>query len=161
MKKILFITNNSTTENRSMIIKRLFFQLFIATFAFIALSGSVSTVFAQDWSRQSALPAGWNLDGVAFLSPTDGFICGEDLFLQHTTDGCSLPASLVWCIAARSARRIPSSSLRTAGRRGPVVRSHSASPGSRSASPTSRPAGWAASTGRWPTLPTAGSRGQR
>ena len=87
MKKILFITSNSTLKNKSMIIKRLFLQLFIASFAFIALSGSVSTVFAQDWSRQSALPTGWDLDGVVFLSPTDGFICGEDRVLMHTTDG--------------------------------------------------------------------------
>ncbi len=84
MKKILHITNNST---KPMIIKRLFIQLFIASFAFIALSGSVSTVFAQVWSQQSALPTGWDLDGVAFLSPTDGFICGEDRVLQRTTDG--------------------------------------------------------------------------
>ncbi|MBK8984236.1 MAG: T9SS type A sorting domain-containing protein [Ignavibacteria bacterium] len=86
MKTKLLITNTSTLKNKSMIIKLLFLQLVFASLAFIALSGSVATVFAQDWTQQTALPTCWDLNGVVFLSPTDGFICGEDRVLMRTND---------------------------------------------------------------------------
>lgn len=84
---MLLPTNNSTLKNKSMFIQRLFLQLAIAILGFIALIGSGSKVFAQNWYQQSALPTGWDLDGVTFLSPSDGFICGEDRVLMRTNDG--------------------------------------------------------------------------
>ncbi len=87
MEKILLLTNKSTLKNKPTIIKRLFLQLAIFSLTFITLIGSGSTVHAQEWAQQSALPTGWDLDGVEFLSPTDGFICGDDQVLMRTTDG--------------------------------------------------------------------------
>lgn len=87
MKKPRLTTNCSTYIHTPSNIEQLFPQLSISSLVLFLLIGSVLTVQAQDWTQQSALPTCFDLTGVEFLSPTEGFICGEDRVLMRTTDG--------------------------------------------------------------------------
>src|SRR5688572_23651683 len=45
-----------------------------------------STPAFADWQKQSVFPADRNLTDAAFISPTHGFVVGDDRHLLETTD---------------------------------------------------------------------------
>lgn len=58
----------------------------------LVLALSTTPAFA-DWQKQSVFPADRNLTGAAFVSPSHGFLVGDDRHLLETTD-----AGLTWTV---------------------------------------------------------------
>jgi photosystem II stability/assembly factor-like uncharacterized protein len=63
-------------------------RLFLSIICTLCFSFQPSTTFAQNqWTRQSPIPTGMNLQGVFWTSSTHAFIAGESATALETTDG--------------------------------------------------------------------------